>query len=96
MPLRGDYDRVALFPLRLDAPAQADETVLVVGLVQDQLLQPHEAKVVERGDQTFTLAPGDSLVVDVAAAAAPQIVEHDEPAEEEERDQGEEPYDAQH
>jgi hypothetical protein len=44
--LGGDYHRVALFPLVLDALAQAQETVFVVRLVQDQVIQPHEAEVV--------------------------------------------------
>ena len=44
--LRGDYHRVALFPLVLDALAQAQEAVFVVSLVQDQVFQPHEAEVV--------------------------------------------------
>src|SRR5215212_11664208 len=42
------------------------------------------------------LAPRDPLVVDVSAASAPEEVEQDEPAEEEDRQDGEEPYDAQH
>jgi hypothetical protein len=41
------------------------------------------------------LSPGGPLVEGVPAAA-PQEVEQDEPAEEEDHYEGEEPYDAQH
>jgi hypothetical protein len=93
IPLRGDDHRVALFPLGLDAPAQVGEAVLVVGLVEDQALQFHEAKVVERGDQ---VAKGSvcAFTSGVSPAAAPEEVQYEEPAEEEERDHDEEPYDA--
>ena len=65
-----------------------------MGFVEDQAPQFHEAKVVERRDQAAKRSDC-AFTSDVSPAAAPEEVQYEEPAEEEERDNDEEPYDAQ-
>jgi hypothetical protein len=48
--VRGDYYRVALLTLFLDATAQTGQAVFIVGLMEDEAIEVDEEEVFEGGD----------------------------------------------
>ena len=96
---RHDYG-VSLLALRFHALSQSNQPVFVVGLVQDQAPEVHQSQVSEGGDHDERLRGSEKRGVShlLAERLPPrrphEKVEQDEPAEEEQRDDEEEPYDA--
>jgi hypothetical protein len=92
--VRGDYYRVALLPFGFDASPQAGKTTFIVGFVEDKTPGVDKEEVFEGGDHVLVEWPDETYPLEISPAAAPQEVEHDETAEEEDSDNEEEPDDA--
>ena len=66
-----------------------------MGFVEDKTIEINKEEIFERGEQVLWWERDEAVgTLSVSPAAAPQEVEQDETAEEEDRDDEEEPYDA--